>query len=156
MDLTTHKFLIRGGKTWHLTQEFYDELKETYPLHDVEGEIRKAKLWVKNAPRRRKTAKGMKRYISGWIARSEETGHVTEAEPKLSFAEQRELDAQKDFEKSVEQYAVIIHDWTIDKLKNSYFFKSAMKNPLFRAWAIEQRPDLIKKKKTNISSFSGL
>ena len=38
------------------------------------GECRKALAWVQQAPDRRKTARGMGRFLFGWLGRAQERG----------------------------------------------------------------------------------
>ena len=76
--MTTHTFVLKSGKWWTLTQRAFDEFVENYPQHDVEAEIRKMVIWCKYNVRRRKTAKGMNRFIVNWLNRAEEIGYITE------------------------------------------------------------------------------
>jgi hypothetical protein len=52
-----------------------DELSAAYPALDVRAECNRARLWVEANPARRKTAKGMKRFICGWIANATNKGN---------------------------------------------------------------------------------
>ena len=138
-ELTNHEFKIKGGKLWTLTQEYYDELIKTYPLHDVEGEMRKAKLWCRQiGASRRKTAKGMQRFLNGWVSRSEATGHVTK-DPEKTVSE---MIYEKNLKNHIEQWSNIIHERTTGQLKANKMFMAASQYPEFAKWAVEQRPDL--------------
>jgi hypothetical protein len=57
--------------SWTLTDEYYDYLCDTFPSHDVDAELRKAHAWIDARPAKRKTARGMKRFIVGWLSRAE-------------------------------------------------------------------------------------
>lgn len=61
----------RGEKTWSLTQEWADRFREAFPGVDVMHEARKALLWVQANPERRKTARGMPRFLTGWLSRAQ-------------------------------------------------------------------------------------
>lgn len=61
-------------KTWHLTQAILDQLKFAHPSLDVLGECRKALLWVSADAGRKKTAKGMLRFLAGWMSRAQDRG----------------------------------------------------------------------------------
>ena len=50
------------------------EWKETYPAVDVEQEIRIARQWCVDNPDRRKTQKGMYRFINNWLMRAQNRG----------------------------------------------------------------------------------
>lgn len=136
--LTNHQFKIKGNKLWTLTQEYYDELKETFPLHDVEGEMRAAKLWCRNvSASRRKTGRGMERFLSGWVSRSEATGHVT-VDPEKSPSE---VIYERNVQEKIRDWQSVILEWSDDKLRASKAFQSAWKYPEFRSWVKKQRVD---------------
>ena len=61
-----------GGKTlsWPLTQEQIDTWTALYPSTDVLGECRKALAWLDADPTRSKTARGMAKFIVGWLNRA--------------------------------------------------------------------------------------
>jgi hypothetical protein len=134
--LTNHQFKIKGNKLWTLTQEYYDELKETYPLHDVEGCMREAKLWCRKVSAcKRKTARGMQRFLMGWVSRSEATGHVT-VDPERSPSE---VIYERNVQDKINDMASVIKEWSDDKLRASPTFQAGWKYPEFRAWVKEQR-----------------
>lgn len=59
-----------GGPTWALRQALVDELTADFPKLDVLAECRAALAWVKANPHGRKTAAGMRRFLTGWLTRS--------------------------------------------------------------------------------------
>lgn len=56
---------------WHLTQEFVDEYQSLYPGIDVMQECRAALGWLRANSGRRKTAKGMARFLVNWFNREQ-------------------------------------------------------------------------------------
>ena len=62
--------MLRDGKTWQLPKAKLNEYKTTYPDIDIEAELRKASQWLIDNPTKRKTAKGMTRYLGGWLSRA--------------------------------------------------------------------------------------
>lgn len=48
--------------------------KETYPAVDVEQELRKMVAWSHSNPTRRKTRRGVNRFINSWMAREQDRG----------------------------------------------------------------------------------
>lgn len=66
---------------WDLTADVVAELEEAYEGVDVVAEARKALMWVKAAPDRRKTARGYRRFLTGWIARAKNNGRFTHRAP---------------------------------------------------------------------------
>jgi len=60
--------------TWELRQGFVDEFQADFPGIDVVEQFRAALRWVKNNPPKRKTARGMRKFLHGWIERSVNEG----------------------------------------------------------------------------------
>jgi hypothetical protein len=60
-----------GPREWHLRQRQIDEFAGCYPGLDIVAECRRAQLWASATPSRRKTAKGRKRFLVGWLDRSQ-------------------------------------------------------------------------------------
>jgi len=80
-------FPIDNGEAWSLTYKKRDEYKETYGEHiDVEHELRKAKQWLVDNPAKRKTGKGMPRFLNSWLGMAEQ--RVREATVKDSLTAQ--------------------------------------------------------------------
>lgn len=66
-------------KTWTLTQEKVDELRESYPNLDVIAECRKALAWCRNNRPKQKTAKGMPAFLANWLNKATDSGRGTPA-----------------------------------------------------------------------------
>ena len=60
-----------------VTVEFVSQMKELYPAVDVEQELRNMKAWLMSNPQRRKTFKGMPKFINSWLAREQDKGFVS-------------------------------------------------------------------------------
>lgn len=58
-----------ANPSWNLTRGLLNELSTFYPGHSVERSIRSAVAWIAANPEKRKTAKGMRRFLTGWIER---------------------------------------------------------------------------------------
>jgi hypothetical protein len=54
-------------KSWNLTQSTIDRFKELYPSLDIMTECRKSLAWIEADSKRRKTAGGMKRFLTNWL-----------------------------------------------------------------------------------------
>lgn len=66
-------FPVMGDKEapeWSLHQTLVDEFQSDFPDVNVLEHFRAAHRWVKNNPEKRKTAKGMRKFLHGWIERS--------------------------------------------------------------------------------------
>ena len=62
------------GPGWPLTQGRIDEWRALFPDLDVLAQCRAALAWITASPTRRKTAKGMPRFLVGWLTRSNDRG----------------------------------------------------------------------------------
>lgn len=63
-------FVLKNGNTWHLPQDKFEQYQRVYPAIDVGSEFTKAARWLEDNPARRKTGKGMARFLNGWLARA--------------------------------------------------------------------------------------
>lgn len=61
-------------KEWPLVAAKVAELAAAFPSLDILAECRKALGWVLAAPDRRKTAKGMSKFLFGWMSRCQDRG----------------------------------------------------------------------------------
>lgn len=50
--------------------------KATYPAVDVEQELRKMGAWCDSNPTRRKTRRGIERFINNWLSRTQDSGET--------------------------------------------------------------------------------
>ncbi|HET8669468.1 MAG TPA: hypothetical protein VFM05_02235 [Candidatus Saccharimonadales bacterium] len=65
---------------WDLTESFVGTLKQAYPQIDIMAEARIALAWVWANPAKRKTMKGMPRFMNSWCSRATE---AAKAKPVL-------------------------------------------------------------------------
>lgn len=69
---------VRGKKNgptkWHYTAELETELREYFPGLDVRAAVRAGLAWVKAKNANRKTADGMRRFVTGWLNRAQNRG----------------------------------------------------------------------------------
>lgn len=91
--------LILNDKTFYdVCKKDVDEWKSLYPAVDVMQELRKMKGWCDSNPARRKTRRGIKRFINTWLAKEQDkgggsigcAGKVNTADIKDAYAEQFE------------------------------------------------------------------
>lgn len=66
-------FPVRGSKSedWNCPPEKIREWQECFPDLNVKSELASARQWVRDRPENRKTARGMVRFLSGWIQRAQ-------------------------------------------------------------------------------------
>lgn len=95
---------LNDGKNWPVSFEYLEELKPLYPAVDVEQEIRKMRGWLDSNVRNRKTSRGIKRFITGWLAREQDKGRVVNRgsgpypyyqQPQKQTVEQFQADLQR-------------------------------------------------------------
>jgi hypothetical protein len=53
--------------SWDLHQSYRNTLKKLYPSLDLTAEVRKAYAWIDANPGKRKTARGMKSFLTNWL-----------------------------------------------------------------------------------------
>jgi uncharacterized protein YdaU (DUF1376 family) len=73
-SLLTFPTIGAHGATWHLRETQAGEWRSLFPAVDVLGEARKALAWLQANPTKRKTAKGMPRFLVGWLSRCVDRG----------------------------------------------------------------------------------
>lgn len=77
------KFPTRGKhSSWELSYERLESYKEMYPDMDVLKVLARARQWLLDNPSRRKTAKGMPNFCSGWLERQQNKGAYPKRAPK--------------------------------------------------------------------------
>lgn len=63
--------LVTGSGNYDVTFNYLNSLRELFPALDVEQEFRSMAAWLDSHPRNRKTPRGIKRFITGWLERSQ-------------------------------------------------------------------------------------
>ena len=63
-----------GGQTWGLSEALVSEFDELFPAVDVRREMLAALAWVRANPGRKKTAAGMRRFLTTWLSRANDRG----------------------------------------------------------------------------------
>lgn len=62
----------RNGEYYPVTQKMVDDWQELYPNVNILQELRKAKGWSLSNPAKRKTFKGMSRFLNSWFSREQD------------------------------------------------------------------------------------
>jgi hypothetical protein len=65
-----------GAPEYPVTQQQVDDWREAFPGVDVLGEVRKARAWLEANPTKRKTARGMPRFLVAWLGRAQDRGRA--------------------------------------------------------------------------------
>lgn len=61
---------LSDGTDWEVPRPFYEQLVNTYARPALDCELSKMRLWLVANERRRKTARGIKRFVAGWLIKS--------------------------------------------------------------------------------------
>ena len=69
--------LVTGSGSFDVTFNYLNSLRQLYPAVDVEQEFRKMYGWLDSNPRNRKTARGIKRFITSWLGRAQDRAPIT-------------------------------------------------------------------------------
>lgn len=64
--------LVTGSGSFDVTYTYLNSLRQLYPAIDIEQELRKMCGWLDSNPRNRKTPRGIKRFITGWLSRAQD------------------------------------------------------------------------------------
>ena len=69
--LADHGFTLSNGNLWRPTVAKIHEWQATFPVMDLDAQLRLAGQWLKDNPAKRKTEKGMHRYLFAWLERAQ-------------------------------------------------------------------------------------
>ena len=68
------KIPLTNSEEYSITYDLIEEYKTLYPNVDIEQEIRKIKAWTLSNPQRRKTKRGVLRFVNNWLSKSQDKG----------------------------------------------------------------------------------
>lgn len=71
-------FLLNDGTLYEITEADVEKFQEIYPGIDVRQEIRNITGWCISNPKNRKTKAGAKRFLNGWLARSQNSARPSQ------------------------------------------------------------------------------
>ncbi len=66
------KFILKDGSYYEVPAEDLEKYKKTFPLVDVESEIRVMECWCEVNKSKRKTRRGAGRFVVNWLTRKQE------------------------------------------------------------------------------------
>lgn len=79
-------------KTWALPIAKLEQLRTTFVGVDIEDQLAKARQWCVDNPRKQKTPTGMAKFLTAWMSRANDRGHVLTPEQQ-SLAEYKRIRA---------------------------------------------------------------
>lgn len=65
---------LNTGEEYPIFQSVYDEFVNLYPAVDVMQALRSMRGWLISNPTKRKTSRGIKKFINGWLQREQDKG----------------------------------------------------------------------------------
>lgn len=65
---------LNDGSEFSVTESLVSEFEALYPAVNVRQTLRNQRGWLLSDPRRRKTARGIKKFITGWLAKDQDRG----------------------------------------------------------------------------------
>lgn len=122
------QLILNDKSLFDVTKEYFDEWCELYPNVDVMQELRNMKGWLNANPTKRKTKRGINKFINGWLAREQDKPKYNQPrkEPIPSYmteeksdqpeglsneAKMKALELQKEFNQvSQEEYDSLMND----------------------------------------------
>ncbi len=85
-----------SGEQWEVHQHQIDRWIERYPGVNILQQLRNMIGWCESNPTRRKTARGIARFVESWLAKEQDKAGRPEPARRLSFQEERD---QRELEK---------------------------------------------------------
>ena len=67
--------ILNDGSEWRPTNNDYDGWCKVYPALDVAYEIAKMREWLISNPTKRKTKKGIRRFVTNWLGKEQDKPH---------------------------------------------------------------------------------
>ena len=71
MQLADHGFTLSDGSLWRPAVSKVREWQATFPVMDLDAQLRLAGQWLKDNPVKRKTQRGMHRFLFAWLERAQ-------------------------------------------------------------------------------------
>ena len=88
---------LNDNSEFEVTENYLEKLKPLFPAVNIEQEFRKMCAWSINNPKKRKTRKGITRFINNWLSNAQDKAHFNSNN-----------NSQNDFEQRKNQFADII------------------------------------------------
>ena len=68
---------LNTGEEYPVTEDEVAEYERLYPAVDVKQQLRSMRGWLLSNPKKRKTSRGIQRFINSWLAREQDRGGST-------------------------------------------------------------------------------
>jgi hypothetical protein len=83
-------FPLNTGEEYPITVSIVEKLKPIYPAVNIEQEIRKMQGWLLGNPTKRKTQRGVMRFVTNWLASAQDKGQPPGSPAPLSKPQPKE------------------------------------------------------------------
>ncbi|MCD1124834.1 hypothetical protein LPW36_02085 [Jinshanibacter sp. LJY008] len=77
---------LNDGNEFPVSISLVAELSELYPAVDIHQELRKQRGWLLAEPRRRKTSRGIQKFINTWMAKEQDRGGHSNFNARVNHA----------------------------------------------------------------------
>jgi len=86
--------ILNTGEEWQPEDEDIIQWQKTYQAVDVFQELAKMESWLDANPSKRKTSKGIKRFVNSWLSRAQDQGGSSpiKVEGKKTIRQRSNLD----------------------------------------------------------------
>jgi len=85
---------LNTGEDWEPDDADVIQWQKTYPAVDIFAELAKMESWLDANPTKRKTPKGVKRFVNSWLSRAQDQGGSSpiQSPAKKSLRDRSNLD----------------------------------------------------------------
>lgn len=77
---------LNDGTEWECSVDDYEEYIRLYPAVDVKKAFRDMRAWSLSNPSKRKTHRGIRRFVNSWLAKEQDKTENQRAKKKTSFS----------------------------------------------------------------------
>ena len=84
-ELPVEEIPLNDGRMYPLFRKDVDEYARLYPAVDIGQELRNIRGWCMANPERRKTKRGVNRFINGWLSKAQDKGGRKQEVPENPF-----------------------------------------------------------------------
>ena len=72
------KIPLSNGEEWQMPLELYEEYKKIYPAVNLDKEIGQMRIWSLSNPTKKKTKRGITRFVNSWLSREQDKYHAAD------------------------------------------------------------------------------
>lgn len=106
-DSPRYELALIDGSFYSVSEEETEKYQSLYPLVDVHQEFRKMIGWLDSNPKNRKTQAGIRRFMNGWLSRSQDTASTAASAPRKAEEKKNRF---KNFDERENNYEEFIWD----------------------------------------------